>query len=244
MFFTLIILTTISASGLLLFLFKKVNQTALNLIIGLGAGSMLSVSLVHIFPEALGQTKYAVYAFIFWFLIIYLIEEILTPHAHDHGHDDHIHEDPHEHYDHVAIVSFLAIFIHTLFDGLGIRAGFSISSEIGYAVLAGVALHQVPVSLSLAAIFRESKFKKNIQIIYLLWFAIAAPIGFIISDLILSNVSITLTGLAAAFAGGSLLYVSTADLLPMIHSQTNKKYATIALFIIGCIAMSAVKFFE
>lgn len=64
MFFPLIILSFISATGLLLFLFKKVNQTALNLLIGLGAGSMLSVSLVHIFPEALEQTEYAVYAFI------------------------------------------------------------------------------------------------------------------------------------------------------------------------------------
>ena len=64
MFFPLIILAIISASGLLLFIFKKVNQTALNLLIGLGAGSMLSVSLVHIFPEALEQTEYAVYAFI------------------------------------------------------------------------------------------------------------------------------------------------------------------------------------
>lgn len=65
MFFPLLILSIISASGLLLFLFKKINQSALNLLIGLGAGSMLSVSLVHIFPEALEQTEYAVYAFIF-----------------------------------------------------------------------------------------------------------------------------------------------------------------------------------
>ncbi len=244
MFFPLIILAIISASGLLLFIFNKINQTILNLLIGLGAGSMLSVSLVHIFPEALEQTEYAVYAFIFWFLVIYLIEEILTPHAHDHGHWDHIHEDPHEHYDHVAIVSFIAIFIHTLFDGLGIRAGFWISDEIGYTVLAGVALHQIPVSLSLAAIFRESKFKKNMQFIYLSLFAMAAPLGFVISDIILSNVSISFTGLATAFAGGSLLYVATADLLPVIHSQTKQKYATVALFIIWCLAMSGVKVFE
>lgn len=91
---------------------------------------MLSVSLVHIFPEALEQTENAVYAFMAGFLIIYLIEEILTPHHHDHGHGDHTHEDPHEHYDHVALVSFIAIFIHTLFDGLGIRAGFGISPEV------------------------------------------------------------------------------------------------------------------
>lgn len=220
------------------------NRTVLNLLIALGAGSMLSVSVVHILPEALEETELAIYAFIAGFLLIYLIEEILTPHAHDHGHGDHTHEDPHEHYDHVALVSWIAIFLHTLFDGLGIRAGFGISEEIGYAILIGVAIHQVPVSLSLAAIFRESKFRKYIQVIFLSFFAFAAAIGFAISDLVLSNVSPLFTGLATAFAGGSLLYVATADLLPVIHSQTRHKYITVALFILGCVGMTLVKWWE
>lgn len=244
MFFPILILCTISASGLLLFIFKKINTTFINLLIGVWAGSMLSVSLVHIFPEALEQTAYAVYAFIAGFIIIYLIEEILTPHHHDHGHGDHTHEDPHEHYDHVAIVSFIAIFIHTLFDGLGIRAGFGISLEVGYTILAGIAIHQIPVSLSLAAIFRESKFQKKIQILIMGLFAIAAPIGYILSDSILTNVSVEFTWLATAFAGGSLLYVAAVDLLPVIHSQSKHKYITVSLFILWVIGMSAVKYFE
>lgn len=124
MLIPLLVLAIISASGLSLFVFQKIHRTWLNLLIGFGAGSMLAVSLVHIFPEALAQTELAVYAFMFGFLVIYILEEFLTPHTHDHGHEDHTHEDPHEHYDHVAVVSFIAIFVHTLFDGLGIRAGF------------------------------------------------------------------------------------------------------------------------
>lgn len=63
-----------------------------------------------------------------------------------------------------------------------------------------VALHQIPVSLSLAAIFRESKFQKRIQILFLSLFALAAPIGFLISDFILTNISEVFTGVAMAFA--------------------------------------------
>jgi zinc transporter ZupT len=107
-----------------------------------------------------------------------------------------------------------------------------------------VAIHQIPVSLSLAAIFRESKFRKHTQVIFLSLFALAAAIGFMVSDLVLSNVSPLFTGLATAFAGGSLLYVATADLLPVIHSQTRQKYMTVALFIIGCVGMTLVKWFE
>ncbi len=244
MLIPLLILTLISASGLLLYIWKWVPKSILNLLIALGAGSMLSVAVVHILPEALEETELAIYAFIVGFLLIYLIEEMLTPHAHDHGHGDHTHEDPHEHYDHVALVSWIAIFIHTLFDGLGIRAGFGVGEVAWYTVLLGVAIHQIPVSLSLAAIFRESKFRRYTQVIFLSLFALSAAIGFALSDMVLSNVSPLFTGLATAFAGGSLLYVATADLLPVIHSQTRQKYATVALFIIGCVGMTLVKWFE
>lgn len=240
MFLPLLILTLISAAGLLLYFFKKVNTTILNLLIALGAGSMLAVSLVHIFPEALEQSEYAIYAFVAGFVLIYIIEELLTPHNHDHTHGDHSHEDPHEHYDHVAVVSFIAIFSHTLLDGLGIRAGMGLSQTAGYAILFGVAIHQIPVSLSLAAIFKESKLTKNTQLILLSFFALAAPIGYLLSDIVLSNVDATITGLAAAFAGGSLLYVATTDLLPMIHAQMKNKYLTIPVFIIGIILMSVL----
>lgn len=206
---------------------------------------MLAVSLAHILPEALEQTGLATYAFIAGFIVIYMLEEFLTPHAHDHSHGDHSHEDPHEHYDHVAVVSFVAIFLHTVFDGLGIRAGFSISQTVGYSILAGVAIHQIPVSLSLAAIFRESKFKIGAQVAFLLLFAFAAPLGYGISDLLISSDSRpVLVGMVTAFAGGSLLYVSTADLLPVIHSQTKKKLATVAMFLIGVVAISSVKALE
>jgi zinc and cadmium transporter len=219
MFFPLLILALISATGILLYSWKSVPSKILSLLIGLGAGSMLSVAVVHILPEALEQTELAIYTFIAGFLVIYIIEELLTPHHHDHSHGDHSHEDPHEHYDHVAVVSWIAIFVHTLLDGLGIRAGMGLDSTTGYAILFGVAIHQIPVSLSLAAILRESKFQRKTQILFLVVFALAAPIGYIISDLLLGGVDEVMVGLAAAFAGGSLLYVATADLLPVIHSQ-------------------------
>lgn len=200
MLFSLLVLTLISAAGLILYAKKEVPSIFLNLLIALGAGSMLAVSLVHIFPESLEQTESAVYAFLAGFIIIYLIEELLTPHKNDHTHGDHAHEDPHEHYDHVAIVSWIAICAHTLLDGIGIRASMGLSETAGYAVLFGVAIHQIPVSLSLAALLRESKLIRKKQILLVILFAFSAPLGYFLSDLVLSNVSEIFVGLAAAFA--------------------------------------------
>lgn len=107
-----------------------------------------------------------------------------------------------------------------------------------------MALHQIPVSLSLAAIFQESRLQRKLQIGALLLFSLAAPIGFYLSDALLSRTTGVFTALLTAFAGGSLLYVSASDLLPVVHSHSRHKYLTIACFMIGAVGMSAVKLWE
>ena len=85
---------------------------------------------------------------------------------------------------------------------------------------------------------RESKLKKNIQIVLVAFFALAAPLGYLLSDMVLSNVNEVTVGLAAAFAGGSLLYIATTDLLPVIHSTSKNKYLSISAFLIGILLMT------
>lgn len=187
-FFLIFGLFLISSIGVVLYLFQNINQKILHLLIALGAGTMFSVALVHILPESLEQNSSSIYAFIGGFLLIYLLEEILTPHSHDHTHHDHTHEDPHEHFNHVVLVSWIAIFIHTLFDGLGIRAGFAVNTTLGLTIFAGIAIHQVPVSLSITSMLRESAFSKKLQILMTLLFALAAPIGYVFSGYIITNI--------------------------------------------------------
>ncbi len=148
----------ISAIGLLIHIWRGISEKILHLLVALGGGTMFSVSLVHILPESLEENSLAIYAFLAGFIFIYLIEELLTPHHHDHTHGDHTHEDPHEHLDHIIIVSWIAIFLHTIFDGVGIRAGMSVSEDLGVSILTGVAIHQIPVSLSLVSLLKQSRF--------------------------------------------------------------------------------------
>lgn len=207
---------------------------------------MLSVSLVHILPESLEENSLSIYAFIGGFIVIYLIEELLTPHKHDHTHNNHTHEDPHEHLDHIIIVSWIAIFLHTIFDGVGIRAGMDISDSLGINILTGVAIHQIPVSLSLVSLLRQSRFSIKTQSMLALIFALAAPAGYLLSGSIIPTDNLLFVGLLTAFAGGSLLYVSNVEFLPMIHSQSSRKmkYVTVTLFVIGAVGMSLVKIWE
>lgn len=93
---------------------------------------------------------------------------------------------------------------------------------------------------------RDSLFQKKTQVILLTLFGLAASIGFIISGPIIGHLSPALVALSSALAGGSLLYVSNVELLPMIHAQSSRKmkYITVTLFVLGVLGMSLVAFFE
>ncbi len=228
----LIIITLISAIGIILILQKKISHAVINLFIALGAGSMLSVSLLHIFPEIVMHSTYGAIAFLGGFVGMYILEEIFTPHSHDHKHEDHTHEDPHEHSHHIAYVTFLALFVHTIFDGIAIRSSLELGSVTSMAIIFGVAIHQIPASLSLSAIFKKSKISQKWQIVMLCLFALAVAIGYAISDIFIHHFSENFNTIAVAIAGGTLLYIATVDLLPMIHSEGKKKLANICVFLL------------
>ncbi len=245
-FLILVGLFLISSVGMTLYIWRGISEKILHLLVALWGGTMLSVALVHILPESLEENSLAIYAFIGGFILIYLIEELLTPHHHDHTHGDHTHEDPHEHLDHVIIVSWIAIFLHTIFDGVGIRAGMSMSTDLGMSILTGVAIHQIPVSLSLASLLKRSHFQVKNQIHMLLAFSLSAPLWYVISDFFVPSQNILIVSLLTAFAGGSLLYVSNVEFLPMIHAQSSRKmkYITVVLFVVWVVGMSLVKLWE
>ncbi len=234
----------LSYVGGILYAFKHISSRILSSCIAFWAGVMLSVSLVHILGESLENNKLSIYFFLFWFLFLYLFEELFTPHKHDHVHGDHSHEDSHEHYNHIALIAWAWISLHTLFDWLGIQWGFSLSQVVGYSVLFGVAIHQIPISLSLAAIFSQSNLSRKIQFTLLGIFALMAPFGFFVSKIFLSFLTESASVFLVAFAWGSLLYIATSDFLPMIHNRWKNNFGLVGFFFLGAILLAVIKFFE
>ncbi len=68
------------------------------------------------------------------------------------------------------------------------------------SIFAGVAIHQIPVSLSISSMLQESALSRKTQILLVLLFAFAAPIGFILSDRIIDHISVSHVSLATALA--------------------------------------------
>lgn len=105
-------------------------------------------------------------------------------------------------------------------------------------------LHQIPVSLSLGAILSKSTIRKSLKIILMGLFSLSAMIGYILSDSLLAHANTEIVAIVTAFAGGSLLYVATVDLLPIIHGNGKTKRSTLLFFLLGCILVSGIKMFE
>lgn len=64
MYITLGIITAISALGLILTCKQSIPHRILTTLLAFGAGSMLAIALVHIFPEAIAHSPYGALAFL------------------------------------------------------------------------------------------------------------------------------------------------------------------------------------
>lgn len=228
-----------ASSGLLLYVVPRVSRGALQVLMALGAGVMLAVSLTHILPEMMDISHWSLYGFLGGFVGLYIFEELFSPHRHDHHHHDHTHEDPHEHIDHVARISVIALVIHTLFDGVGIGASWSLNAVLGIEILGSVLLHQIPVSLSLASVLQETSLARKSQILTLIPFILAAPLGFILSEILTTFFAPDIIALATAIAGGTLLYIASVEILPILHAQLSRKskYLSIVGVLMGIFVM-------
>lgn len=103
-----LILFISGATGFILKLRKNISAKHLHGLIAVGAGAMIGVSLIHIFPEVSEKLpNLAAMIFLTGFVLIYLIENAFMVHTCA-EHECHFH--------HVSILSWIAIFIHTLFD--------------------------------------------------------------------------------------------------------------------------------
>ena len=140
-----ILLTVIVfASGLSLFLFRKINATLLKLLLSFSAAYLFAISVLHLVPEVYAsQDKYiGLYVLIGFFLQIIL--EIFSQgieHGHVHIHKEHVHAFP--------LAMMIGLCIHSFLEGMPLVQNFS-DSTTQYSLLTGIILHHIPVEIGRA----------------------------------------------------------------------------------------------
>lgn len=132
-----------------------------------------------------------------------------------------------------AIIFTVALSLHSLFEGLGMGAESSKSALTG--ILIAVVIHKVLEAIALGMSIYRCKMGIWKNTILIVIYALASPIGIIISMSIDTNSTTRylLSGIFNGIAAGSFLYIALIELIPM---ELGKKSKLIPLlFKIFCI---------
>ncbi|WP_290772882.1 ZIP family metal transporter [Anaerofustis sp.] len=247
----LIILTAFGIGGatvvgaLVGFLFKTIPHKFNDMILGFAAGIMLCASILGlILPSVEMGGNYGIWISVLGVVLgaVFLdFADKLTPHLHKITGVDR-----EKHHGNASInkvmLFVLAIAIHNLPEGMA--AGISFGSDnIGDAltVVIGIALQNLPEGMVIISPMLISGISKSRT------FAIASLTGVIevIGTFIgyfLAGISGNILPFLLAFAGGTMLYVISDEMIPETHSHGFEKYATYS-FIIGFLIMLIMNFY-
>ncbi|GGH00782.1 MULTISPECIES: ZIP family metal transporter [Pedobacter] len=190
--------------GTAIFLVKSDKSKLLKLILSFSGAYLFAITVLHLIPDAYsGTDKWQIGVFI---LIGFLLQIFLEQFSEgvEHGHI-HKHHDGHV----FPFGIMISLCLHAFLEGM------PLAKEQHNELIFGISLHHIPAAFALASILTQNHFRKGSIVLYLILFAVMAPLGFYVS-VGLSNG--TIGGLDAYFNKimgiviGIFLHISTTIL--------------------------------
>ena len=241
-----VLLTALGVGGatvigaLIGFGFKKISHRFSDVVLAFAAGIMLAASVIGLILPAIdfGGDFGLLYAVIGIFVGAFCLNLIdkLVPHLHRLvGGGEEAHADSGSL--NRVLLFVIAIGIHNLPEGIAAGVGFG-TGEIGDAIVIalGIALQNIPEGMIIIApLLAEGVSAKKT-------FALAAATGVIeiIGTFIgyfAVSVSTAILPFALAFAGGTMLYVISDEMIPETHAHGSERGATYALLVGFCVML-------
>ena len=194
---------------------------ALDLILSLAAGFLISVSVLDLFPEAIARagSRGALVALIAY-LLVHLTQHTLGRHFH-------FGEETHEVTEIVSISALIGLLLHTFVDGVAVSSGLRVSSSLGALVFLAVLLHKFPEGLAISSLFLAAGAGRARAFLAAVALGVATFMGVLLTDelqLLQSN--------GLAIAAGVTLYVGASNLVP--EFQAKRGWAIPSSFLLGC----------
>ena len=118
-----------------------------------------------------------------------------------------------------GIIIGIGLTIHNFPEGLAIGSGFVVSNQLGLSLAIAIAIHDFPEGISMAVPMSKGGFSKAKVIILTAISGITTGFG-ALAGAIIGNVSVELIGISLAFAAGTMLYITSCELIP----ESNKLY--------------------
>ncbi len=242
----IVIITALGVGGatvlgvILGFLFKKMSHRFSDIILSFASGVMLSAAILGLilpsFSENDKKSILITIAGIFLGAICLNLADRLVPHLHslmgDEG-ENH----PKSIKAHKVILFSLAIAIHNLPEGIATGVGFATGDVASALTLAGaIALQNIPEGMVIVAPMLSSGISKKKTFIFASATGIIEIVGTFIGYFA-ASVSAAVLPLALSFAGGTMIYVISDEMIPETHSHGSQRGATYALLAGFCLML-------
>ena len=242
---TMVLLTALGVGSatiigaLLGFIFKKASHRFADIVLSFAAGVMLSAAVLGlVLPSleyggkfALPITISGIFAGAFCLNLV----DKLVPHLHKlAGTDGEAHNNANLN---KVLLFVFAIAIHNLPEGIAAGVGFG-SGDTSQALMiaGGIALQNIPEGMVIIGPMLASGVKPKKTFIIAMITGLVEVLGTIIGYFAVSIASAILP-FALAFAGGTMLYVISDEMIPETHAHGSERGATYSLLVGFCIML-------
>jgi zinc transporter ZupT len=200
-----------SGASLLALLGGEVSARGRSYSAAFAAGILLALAFVDLFPEGLELAgDPAISGFVGGFVLLFLTEVLTRAHTH---------HSPEERVGKHALGPFvLGLAIHNFADGFVLGVGAKAAAITSWLVGFGVLVHQMPVGISLAAVFVAARATgaRVIRTAVFLGLAIPLAAGLTVALPVPGDQAL---GFLTGIAGGVLAYMGAAHLLPEAQAE-------------------------
>ena len=241
----LVLLTALGVGGatvigaLIGFIFKNISHKFSDIVLSFAAGVMLAAAVLGlIIPSLEYGGKYGILvtvAGIFVGAVCLNLIDKLVPHLHKI-----VGVEPESHHNanlNKVLLFVLAIAIHNLPEGIAAGVGFGSGDTTQALIIAGgIALQNIPEGMVIIAPMLAAGIRPGKTFILAMITGLVEVVGTLIGYFAVS-ISTAILPFALAFAGGTMLYVISDEMIPETHAHGSERGATYALLIGFCVML-------
>ena len=241
----LVLLTALGVGGatvigaLIGFIFKNISHKFSDIVLSFAAGVMLAAAVLGLIVPSLEYGgKYGILitvAGIFVGAVCLNLIDKLVPHLHKI-----VGVEPESHHNanlNKVLLFVLAIAIHNLPEGIAAGVGFGSGDTTQALIIAGgIALQNIPEGMVIIAPMLAAGISPRKTFIFAMITGFVEVIGTLIGYFAVS-ISTAILPFALAFAGGTMLYVISDEMIPETHAHGSERGATYALLIGFCVML-------
>ena len=241
----LVLLTALGVGGatvfgaLIGFIFKKLSHKFSDIVLSFAAGVMLAAAVIGlILPSVEYGGKWGIVITVVGIfagaLCLNLIDKVV-PHLHKLvGADDEAHNNASLN---KVLLFVTAIAIHNLPEGIAAGVGFgSDNSSHALMIAGGIALQNIPEGMVIIGPMLSAGVTPRKTFLCAMLTGVVEVIGTLLGFFAVSVATVILP-FALAFAGGTMLYVISDEMIPETHAHGHQRGATYALLVGFCVML-------